>query len=70
MNEQSLNIKLVGEVEKHPELFNYQLSAYSRIWILQKNPRVKWEKQFIYQLGKNNTLFTLYFIFVLFTTLN
>lgn len=36
MNEQILNIKLVGEVEKHPELFNYQLPAYSRRDITEK----------------------------------
>jgi len=36
MNDQILNIKLVGEVEKHPELFNYQLPAYSRRDITEK----------------------------------
>jgi len=36
MNEQILNIKLVGEVEKHPELYNYQLPAYSRRDITEK----------------------------------
>ncbi|XP_068081651.1 uncharacterized protein [Anabrus simplex] len=29
MNEQIANIKFVEEVEKHPELYNYQLSGYS-----------------------------------------
>jgi len=36
MNDQIVNIKLVGEVEKHPELFNYQLPAYSRRDITEK----------------------------------
>jgi len=32
-----LNIKLVGEVEKHIEMFNYQLAAYSRRDITEKS---------------------------------
>lgn len=36
MNEQILNIILVGEVENRPELFNYQLFAYYRWDITEK----------------------------------
>jgi hypothetical protein len=30
MSEQILNIKFVGEVEKHPMLYNFKLPGYSR----------------------------------------
>lgn len=30
MNEQKINLKLVEEVEKHPVLYNFTLSGYSR----------------------------------------
>lgn len=30
MNDQAFNVKLVEEVEKHPCLYNYQLTQYSR----------------------------------------
>ncbi|KAK2717976.1 hypothetical protein QYM36_006679 [Artemia franciscana] len=30
MSDQELNVKFVGEVEKHEELYNYKLPAYSR----------------------------------------
>ncbi|KAF0685375.1 transcription factor Adf-1-like [Aphis craccivora] len=30
MNEQKINLKMVEEVEKHPVLYNFTLSGYSR----------------------------------------
>ena len=36
MNEQTLNIKFVGEVEKHQVLYNYKLPGYSRKDITEK----------------------------------
>ena len=30
MGDQKLNIKLVGEVEKHPVLYNFRLPGYSK----------------------------------------
>jgi hypothetical protein len=30
MNEQVFNLKFIGEVEKHPVLYNYTLVGYSR----------------------------------------
>ena len=36
MSEQILNIKFVGEVEKHPVLYNYKLPGYSRKDITEK----------------------------------
>lgn len=30
MNDQAFNVKFVEEVEKHPCLYNYQLTQYSR----------------------------------------
>jgi hypothetical protein len=36
MSEQILNIKFVGEVEKHPVRYNYKLPGYSRKDITEK----------------------------------
>ncbi|XP_046409110.1 uncharacterized protein LOC124174001 [Ischnura elegans] len=36
MNDQELNIKLVGEVEKHEVLYNYKLPGYSRKGVTEK----------------------------------
>lgn len=35
-NEQVFNIKFVGEIEKHSELYNYTLNEYSRKDITEK----------------------------------
>lgn len=36
MSDQELNLKLVGEVEKHEVLYNYKLPGYSRKDITDK----------------------------------
>jgi len=36
MNEQKINLKLVEEVEKHPVLYNFTLSGYSRKDVTEK----------------------------------
>ena len=36
MSDQELNVKFVGEVEKHEELYNYKLPAYSRKDVTEK----------------------------------
>lgn len=36
MGDQELNLKLVNEVEKHEELYNYKLPAYSRKDLTEK----------------------------------
>lgn len=35
MSDQDTNTKLVGEVEKHQELYNYRLSEYSRKEVME-----------------------------------
>lgn len=51
MNKQTLNIKLVGEVEN---IQNGSTTSFLPILvgILQKKPGVKWEKKLIYQACK------------------
>lgn len=36
MSDQELNLRLVGEVEKHEELYNYKLPEYSRKDVTEK----------------------------------
>lgn len=36
MGDQELNLKFVGEVEKHEELYNYKLPGYSRKDVTEK----------------------------------
>jgi len=36
MPDQDLNVKFVGEVEKHEELYNYKLPAFSRKEVTEK----------------------------------
>ena len=36
MSDQELNVKFVGEVEKHEQLYNYKLPAYSRKDVTEK----------------------------------
>lgn len=35
MSDQGLNLKFVGEVEKHEELYNYKLPGYSRKEVIE-----------------------------------